>query len=85
MRLASRLLKKGGILVWKCMDISKFGKQQWISEDSIKFAEESGLDFIDRFILVANQKLLRNTTVQQHTARKNHSFFLVFRKPQRNR
>lgn len=76
---ASRLLKPNGILVFKTMDIVKFGKQRWISEYAISRAEYVGLELVDRFILVARQKLLRNM-VLQHYARKNHSFFLIFKK-----
>lgn len=79
-KLASRLLRPNGILVFKCMDIMKFGEQRWLSLYSIKCAEEANLELIDKFILIAKQKLMRNT-MTQHCARKNHCYFLVFKKP----
>ena len=80
LNLSYRLLKSKGILVVKTMDINNMGKQYWVSDYVFQKASEMGFTLLDKFILVANMKLLRRTH-SQHIARKNHSYFFVFRKP----
>lgn len=77
--LAARLLHKQGVLVFKCTDFRYKAKQRWISDYAIHQAEKCGLELVDKFILVAKQKLLCES-FSQTVARKNHSYFLVFEK-----
>ena len=74
-----RLLKKGGLLVIKTMDCGKQNKQIWMSDYIVQKSQEMGLTMIDKFILLSHYRLLSKTH-QQHSARKFHSYFLVFLK-----
>lgn len=76
---SSRLLKKQGLLIVKTMDISHGNKQIWISDYVIRKAEKSGLELIEKFILLSNLRLFARTH-QQRVARKYHSYFFVFKK-----
>lgn len=70
-------LKKGGVLVFKCQDGVKHGKQ-WISHYTIiRYATIIGFYPKDIFILTAESRAIGPTKKQQH-ARKFHSYFLVF-------
>ena len=79
MALATRKLKTGGILVVKTQDTNILGKQLWVSQYILNYADELGLIHEDTFILVS-KKLMFTKHEKQHRARKNHSYFLVFRK-----
>lgn len=74
-----RLLKKQGLLLVKTMDISHGNKQIWISDYVARKAEKSGLELIEKFILLSNLRLFPRTH-QQRVARKYHSYFFVFKK-----
>ncbi len=76
---AFRLLKQKGILVVKTMDVNHGGKQEWVSDYVLYAARQKGLELLDKFILIADNKLF-NRTRSQHQARKYHSYFFVFRK-----
>lgn len=80
---AQRVLRPGGILVFKCQNQVSGSKQRWIHPRLVTWAEdETRLVPEDEFILLATSVLwspnMRPET-QAH-ARKIHSFFLVFRK-----
>ncbi len=75
-----RLLKEGGLLVVKTMDVAYAGKQYWVSDYVLRRAQEMGLELLDKFILISHLRLF-NKMHQQHRARKYHSYFFVFRKP----
>ena len=79
LRRSYRLLKKDGLLVIKTMDICSGGKQYWVSDYILRKAQEIGLELLDKFILIAENRLF-NKVRKQHYARKYHSFFFVFRK-----
>jgi len=79
MVLAYRKLKRNGVLVMKTQDTSIQGKQFWTSQFVLNLADEIGFQHIDTFILVNNQLLFTKHSLQ-HIARKNHSYFFVFRK-----
>ena len=74
-----RLLKNKGLLVVKTMDICYGGKQIWVSDFVIRKASELGFELIDKFILLSNIRLFSWAHIQR-SARKYHSYFLVFRK-----
>ena len=84
LELATRKLKKGGILVVKtqdsCVATPSGAKQIWVSYILQNHAETIGLTHEDTFLLVSNKLMFTRHNVQQHRARKNHCYFLVFRK-----
>jgi hypothetical protein len=75
---ARRILRKGGYLVVKCQDQIESGKQVWVHVLLLQMANLLGLDAEDLFILVQPTEPARRWNYQHH-ARKNHSYFLVFR------
>src|SRR3990167_256375 len=77
---AYRLLRPLGILLVKCMDQIVGSKQVWQHITLIGMAEKLGYTVEDLFVLVLNGALIMRWGHQVH-ARKNHSYFLVFRKP----
>lgn len=79
MALAARKLKTGGILVVKTQDTNVLGKQLWVSQYILNYADELGMTHEDTFVLVSN-KLMFTKHDKQHRARKNHCYFFVFRK-----
>ena len=74
-----RLLKDKGLLVVKTMDFNHGGKQLWISDYIVQQASKLGFELIEKFILLAKNRLMGRAH-QQKTARKYHSYFFVFRK-----
>ena len=66
-------------LVMKTMDVSYGLKQLWVRDYVIRVAQETGFELKDKFILIANKRPLHKG-MQQHFARKHHSYFFVFRK-----
>lgn len=80
LNLAYRLLKKKGYLIMKTMDIKYSGKQYWIGNYVQNKAQEIGFRLEDMFILVSKTKVLSTGWHNQHSARKYHSYFFVFKK-----
>ena len=73
-----RVLKKNGVLIFKCQDTVSSGKQHLSHVHIINKAEELGFYSKDLFILTAKNRIIgHNHQVQKH-ARKFHSYFLVF-------
>ena len=79
MALAARKLRKGGILVVKTQDTNIVGKQLWVSQIILNYADAIELKHIDTFILIA-KRLMFTKHEKQYRARKAHSYFFVFRK-----
>lgn len=77
----TRILKIGGICVFKCQDIIESGKQNWNHIYVRDICEKlCNLMAEDLFILTGKSVIIgHNHHVQKH-ARKNHSYFWVFRK-----
>lgn len=75
-----RVLKKDGIVIFKCQDVVASGKQHfthcWIMGEAIK----QGFYPQDLFVLLAKNRL--NDGREQQHARKYHSYFWVFKKKQ---
>ncbi len=73
-----RILKNGGIVIFKCQDIVSSGKNHfshcWIINEALRF----GFYPKDLFLLLAKNRLTDGRE-QQH-ARKYHSYFWVFEK-----
>ena len=80
LNLAYRLLKKKGYLIMKTMDIKYSGKQYWIGNYVQNKAQEIGFRLEDMFILMSKTKVLSTGWHNQHSARKYHSYFFVFKK-----
>lgn len=76
---AIRLLKPGGLLFIKVMDIVWSGKQHRLHIDVFNYAIELGLIDEDLFTLVQKNPPTMRHNYQLH-ARKNNSFLWVFRK-----
>ena len=79
LRVSHCKLKKKGILVVKTQDLN-MNKQYWIANFIQNKAKELRFELIDLFILVAKTRPLACRNLSQRSARKFHSYFLVFRK-----
>jgi hypothetical protein len=77
---ASRVLRKDGIYIVKCQDEVCACKQRLTHVEIINHL--AGLSFIaeDVFVLVRDNRPGVSRMIRQLHARKNHSYFLVFRK-----
>lgn len=76
-----RVLKPKGILVWKCQDIVESGKSVWNHVLIIQHCLALGFILDDLFILVRKNVMTGWNQKRQLHARKNHSYFLVFKRP----
>jgi tRNA G10 N-methylase Trm11 len=75
-----RVLKKDGILIFKCQDKVSSGKQIWNHCWIYEVAQE-WFKVEDLFILLAKNRLVANWQLRnQKHARKFHCYFWVFRK-----
>lgn len=79
LNLSFKVLKRGGILVVKTMDVCAAGGQVWVSDYVYHKAIELGFELLDKFILVSPSMYVFMKGTQKH-ARKYHSYFLVFKK-----
>lgn len=77
---ALRVLKDKGILIVKCQDEVSANKQHLTHVEIINKYTAHGLIVEDLFVMVRNNKPNISTLKKQVHARKNHSYFLVFRK-----
>ncbi len=77
---ALRVLKDKGILIVKCQDEVSANKQHLTHVEIIYEYTAHGLIVEDLFVMVRNNKPNISTLKKQVHARKNHSYFLVFRK-----
>jgi hypothetical protein len=78
---ARRVLRDGGTLIVKCQDEVSANKQRLTHVEIISAYESLGLYTKDLFVVVRRSRagVSRLKNPQEH-ARKNHSYFLVFRK-----
>ena len=76
-----RILGRGGLLAFKCQDIVSSAKQHLSHVKIINIAEELGFYSQDIFVLGRRNILLSPNMANQQHARKNHSYYIVFRKP----
>lgn len=77
---ALRVLKRNGILIVKCQDEVSANKQHLTHVEIINEYCKHGLIVEDLFVMVRNNKPAVSRLLKQAHARKNHSYFLVFRK-----
>lgn len=75
-----RILKKGGVLIFKCQDTVSSGKQHLSHVHIINKAESLGFYTKDLFVLLAKSRLIGHNHANQKHARKFHSYFIVFEK-----
>lgn len=76
-----RVLKPGGILVFKCQDIIHNHRMHCTHFNVISMAAIEGFRLKDLFVLVAKHRMPGPQKGQQRHARIWHSYFLVFQKP----
>lgn len=75
-----RVLKPGGLLVWKCQDIIESGKQNWTYDEISTNLRVAGISKIDMLLLIRNHTMTGHNHGRQVHARRNHSYFIVARK-----
>ena len=81
LREAYRVLKPGGILIFKCQDKVSSGKQYLSHVFIINTAVATGFYPKDLYVLLAKNRLVADWQVRnQKTARKYHCYFVVFQK-----
>ena len=84
LREAYRLLKKDGILIFKCQDKVSSGKQYMSHVFVAKTAVEMGFYPKDLFVLLSKNRLVAGWQIRnQKHARKYHCYFWVFQKTNR--
>lgn len=77
---ASRVLKPEGIFIVKCQDEVCANRQRLTHVELINKYATMGFYCIDLFVVVRNGLPGVSRLIKQRHARKNHSYFLVFRK-----
>ena len=80
-REAWRVLKPGGIQITKVQDEVSSHKQHLTHCHVVCSAQQEGFEVLDLFVVVRADKPHGRRIQNQEHARKNHSYFLVFRKP----
>lgn len=76
----ARVLKKDGVLVFKCQDIIHNHRMHCTHANVIKWAEDNAFRLLDLFILQAKHRMPSpNRAGRQKHARIFHSYFLVFK------
>lgn len=78
-----RVLKHGGLLIFKCQDFVSGRKQHLILPYICVLARELNFALRDLFVLLSRSRLLTPLKRQQH-ARKYHCYFLVLKNNKRN-
>ena len=75
-----RVLKEDGVLVWKTQNTITGSRFLPTEELSWLFAEQNGFEVLDKFTLLAKQRLISGKVKQQQHARNYSSTFWVFKK-----
>lgn len=81
----SRVLVPMGILVFKCQDCVNGKQNQWMHVFVLNEAEKVGFRGIDLFIKINRSAPIPWNFVEQHHARKMHSYFWVLKKKRKTR
>lgn len=76
---AQRVLKPGGVLIVKCQDEVSANRQRLTHVELINEFERRGLYCKDLFVVVRENRPGMSRMLKQEHARKNHSYFLVFK------
>jgi hypothetical protein len=77
---ACRVLRKKGVFIVKCQDEVCANKQRLTHVELINELAKYGYICEDLFVIIRNNKPGVSRILKQRHARKNHSYFLVFRK-----
>lgn len=77
---AFRVLRPGGVLIVKCQDEVCANRQRLTHVEIINELYGMGFEMVDLFVVVRNNRPGVSRVLKQVHARKNHSYFLVFRK-----
>lgn len=81
LRETKRVLRPGGVLVFKCQDIVHNHRLHPTHAYVIQWATDAGFRLLDLFVLVAKHRLPSpNRAGKQKHARIFHSYFLVFQR-----
>jgi transcriptional regulator with XRE-family HTH domain len=80
---AQRVLRENGIFIVKCADEVCANQQRLTHVELINEFEKKGFIVEDLFVLLRNNRPGVSRLLRQIHARKNHSYFLVFRKGSR--
>lgn len=80
---AGRVLRRGGILVIKCQDITHGRDNFPILPSIYKAAIGAGFMPLDLFLLLAKNRPTNHNMISQQHARKFHSYFVVVRRSSR--
>ena len=80
----SRVVRKNGILIFKCQDKVSSGKQYFSHCFIYEIARMYGWYPKDLFILLAKNRIVAKWQRNQQHARKFHSYFWVFKKKKTN-
>ena len=75
------MLKHGGIYIVKCQDEVCANRQRLTHVEIINHLESSGFVTEDLFVVVRPGKPGVSRLLKQAHARKNHSYFIIFIKP----
>jgi DNA modification methylase len=75
-----RVLRPGGILIFKCQDIVAGGKNYFSHIFIANAAETIGFVLKDLFVLTTNRRLGQWNLKRQVHARKYHCYFMVFKR-----
>jgi hypothetical protein len=81
---AYRVLRADGFYIVKCADEVCSNEQRLTHVEIINELEKKGFVTEDLFVLMRNNKPGLSRAVRQIHARKNHSYFIVFRKAKRS-
>ena len=82
---ARRVLKNEGIYIVKCGDEVCANQQRLTHVELINELAQNGFIIEDLFVLLRNNRPGVSRVIRQVHARKNHSYFLVFRKSKKKR
>lgn len=85
LREAFRVLRPGGVQITKCQDEVSNHKQHLTHVEIVNAANIIGFEAVDLFVVVRRDKPHGRLIKNQEHGRKNHSYFLVFRKPRKKR
>jgi hypothetical protein len=84
-REAHRVLRDEGIYIVKCGDEVCANQQRLTHVELVNELAQNGFIVEDLFVLLRNNRPGVSRVIRQVHARKNHSYFLVFRKSKRKR
>ena len=84
-REAHRVLRNEGIYIVKCGDEVCANQQRLTHVELVNELTQNGFIIEDLFVLLRNNRPGVSRVIRQVHARKNHSYFLVFRKSKKKR